>query len=126
MYEYILATRVSWGVTIDNVTGNLTPIVGNIKCDLLYISNQNLSSEVTQCLVTAMRDNVEEVGLGYDGDVNINMELITQGYDGRGRCREVWCCHDTGRRYGQHLETWAARMGWKVNKSYGDIEIYRK
>jgi len=121
-----LATRVSWRVDIDNVTGDLTTIVGNIKCEWLWISNQNLSSEVTQCLVTAMRDNVEVVRLGYVGDVNINMELITQRYDGKGRCREVVCHNDAGRRYGQHLETWAARMGWKVDKYGFAIVISRK
>ena len=101
--------------------------MGNIKCDLLYISNQNLSSEETQCLVTAMRDIVEEVQLGDAGDVNINMELITHGYDGRGRCREMWCYDDTGRRYGPHLETWADRMGWEMVKWGGyDIGISRR
>ena len=54
--------------------------------------------------------------LGWDGDVNINMELITQGYDGRGRCGNVVCWNDTGRRYGLHLETWAAKLGWNVLK----------
>ena len=80
---------------------------------------------MTQVIATIY--NVEEVERGWDGDVNINMELITQGYDGRGRCRMVKCWRDTGRRYGQHLETWAARMGWKVDK-YGDdtIEISRE
>ena len=82
---------------------------------------------MTQCLVTAMRDIVEEVQLGDAGDVNINMELITQGYNGRGRCREVRCWDDTGRRYGLHLETWADRMGWKVDKySWGTIVISRE
>ena len=69
---------------------------------------------MTQVIATIY--NVKEVERGWDGDVNINMELITQGYDGRGRCREVGCWWDTCRRYGPHLETWAARMGWEVNK----------
>jgi len=121
-----LATRVSGTVIINNVTGDLTPIVGNIKCDRLYIPNQSLSKEVTQCLVTAMRDNIKKVVLGVDGDVIINnLELITQ-YDGRGRCGEVGCCGDTGRRYGQQLETWAHTVGWKVLMGDGTIIITRK
>ena len=120
-----LATRVNWRVYINDVIGDLTPIVGNIKCEVLSISNVYLSSEVIQCLVTAMRNNVEEVELGWDGDVNINMELITQGY--AGWCRVVRCHYDTGRRYGLHLETWADRMGWEVDKwGSGNIWIYRE
>ena len=53
-----LATRVNWRVDINNVIGDLTPIVGNIKCEVLSISNVYLSSEVIPCLVTAMRNNV--------------------------------------------------------------------
>ena len=86
---------------------------------------QNLSIEMTEWLI-AMIYNVEEVELGWDGDVSINMELITQGYDGRGRCRKVKCWRDTGRRYEQHLETWADKMGWKVIKWGDGIDISRK
>ena len=118
-----LATRVNWRVYINDVIGDLTPIVGNIKCEVLSISNVYLSSEVIQCLVTAMRNKVVGVVLGDWGDVLMNIELLTQGYNGRGRCRYVMCHGETGRRYGPHLETWAARTGWKVDKSLGGWTI---
>ena len=59
-----LATRVNWRVYINDVIGDLTPIVGNIKCEVLSISNVYLSSEVIQCLVTAMRNKVVGVVIG--------------------------------------------------------------
>ena len=109
-----LSSIVSDNVGMDNVTGDISMILSNIKCKELWINNQHLSRETTECLVSAMSDNIEEVWLGVIGGVHLDIGALT-AYTGQGRCREIWCGFDTARRYRSQVETWAHNIGWEVD-----------
>ena len=118
--------RVDDKVWIDNVQGDIGSIVGKIKCNWLWIDNMQLSVGDTQALVAGMAAGVGEVTLGSDGSVEVDMETLAS-YDGRGRCREMWCWKETGRRYRAQVRRWAGRIGWKVTRDDNRyIEIERR
>ena len=73
-----LVTCAQVSVMIDNVTGPLGPILGNVKCDILSI-NMVLGTEQTQSLVAAMVTGVKLVGL--QGGVTLDLGTLAQ-YDG--------------------------------------------
>ena len=66
--------NVTRDVCIDNVTGNIAPIVSRINCRALYLSKMNLSAEDTAALVLGMQTSVEEVYLGVMGLVELDMD----------------------------------------------------
>ena len=113
-------------VWIQNVVGNIAPIISRIQCRVLFISEMRLSPEDTAALVQGMKTSVEEVTLGYvGGPVELDMNTLLT-YDGRGHCGEVWCCGETRVRYGDQLATWGKTMGWSVKKSGHYVVIERK
>ena len=96
-------------VEINNVHGDLSPVLSNVKCDVLRISKATLSTAETQSLVTAMVSGVEKVELGRG--VAVDMETLTQ-YDGRGECRQVWLWGQI--IYREQVNMWTKEMGWKI------------
>ena len=113
-------------VWIDDVQGDIDSIVAKIECSTLLISNMQLSVGATQALVAGMAAGVEVVVLGHYGSVEVDMETLAS-YDGRGRCREVWCWKETGDRYRAQVRRWAGRIGWEVTlDNRNSIEIKRR
>ena len=107
-------------VFINNMTpiSQLRGILVSVKCHALKLLNMKLSEADSQALVTAMRNRVETVGLGYIGLGNITLDVDVEEltkYDGRGHCREleVWGIRDRARLT---LRRWAAVVGWTVTE----------
>ena len=118
-----LVTCAQMWVIINNVTGPLGPIFGNVKCDLLTIDNMVLGTGQTQSLLAAMVSGVRVVVLRRG--VTLDMETLSQ-YDGKGECGRVWVWGDTVRRYRGQVKSWAKRIGWELKRKSDDvIEIER-
>ena len=98
-------------VEINNVHGDLSPVLSNVKCDVLRISKATLSTAETQSLVGAMVSGVEKVELGRG--VAVDMETLAQ-YDGRGECRQVWLWGQI--IYREQVNMWTKEMGWKIRR----------
>ena len=111
-------------VWIENVTGNIAPIISRIKCKRLVITKMRLSTEDTAALIQGMQTSVEEVSLAYNGPVELDWYTLLT-YDGRGHCGAVRCWYDTRRRYRDQLATWGETMGWGVKKSSYYVLIKR-
>lgn len=101
-----LCSVVTDWVGIEGVTGNVQTILANVKCKELGIADMNLDHDDTECLLEAMRNNVEDVELYYD--VSLDIDVLTQ-YDGLGKCGKLWCWWD------ETLSNWASAVGWKYN-----------
>ena len=110
-------------VWINKVIGNLVPILQNIKCKQLHISNMstadvcvvNMNVNDTQSLVSAMNKGVQELMLG--GDVTLHMETLAT-YHGEGVCGRITFSDDVRRKYGPQVELWAQKMGWDLKVLY--------
>ena len=98
-------------VEINNVHGDLSPVLSNVKCDVLRISKATLSTAETQSLVTAMVSGVEKVELGRG--VAVDMETLAL-YDGKGECRIVWLWGQI--IYREQVNMWTKEMGWKIRR----------
>ena len=111
-------------VWIENVTGNIAPIISRIKCKRLVITKMRLSTEDTAALIQGMQTSVEQVGLGYDPfPVVLDWNTLLT-YDGLGHCGGVLCWGKARERYGDQLATWGETMGWSVemNRVYVGIK----
>ena len=118
-------------VFISDVTGNIAPILSQIKCKMLWISKMRLSTENTADLVQGMQTSVERVRLGDGGPVElggggpVELDMDTLlNYDGRGHCEKVQCGGETGVRYRDQLATWGKNIGWRVKKDSYYVEIF--
>ena len=116
-----LASCVTWTVDIYNVSNcDLVSILDSVKCEWLFISSQSLSSEETRALVRAMESGVEEVELGYRGDVSLDITALTQ-YRGKGECWSVRCYNNiAGIRYRVKVRMWARRIRWRALDVFND------
>ena len=108
-------------VIIDNVTGPLGPILGNVKCDRLYIDNTMLGAGQTESLVAAMVTGLKGVGLW--GGATLDMETLGQ-YDGTGECGRVEL-HGTDNveKYGEEVKEWAQRIGWETEEYHLEYHL---
>ena len=120
-----LASIVTDRVIIDNITPStqLGAILTSVQSKELRLHNMSLSEENTRALVTAMRDQVQDVQLW---DVTLDPELLA-AYDGQGHCTKlwVWGSADWMRRYEARLRRWAGDRSWAVagdNGLYLDME----
>ena len=68
-----------------------------------------LDPAATSSLVLGLQRGVEELCLG--GGVRLHLQTLL-GYDGRGRCDEVWCEGDTADTYREEMKAWAIRVNW--------------
>ena len=99
---------------INNMSNfDLINILDSVKCEWLFINSQTLSSEETQALVRAMESGVEEVWLGEEGEVSLDIRALTQ-YSGQGKCGWLRCYGDTTDRYMEAVRSWAQRNNWQV------------
>ena len=109
-----LVTCVQELVYIDNVTGPLGPILGNVKCDILNINNMVLGTEQTQSLLAAMVTGVREVRLW--GGVTLDMGTLAL-YDGTGECGSVQLCGtDFVEKYRGEVKEWGKKIGWGTDE----------
>ena len=94
-----LVSCVKLWVEIEDVrNGDIISTLARLKCEMLRISSQTLSSEETRALVRAMETGVENVELGFSGEVSLDITALTQ-YSGQGKCRWLTCCRNTRNRY---------------------------
>ena len=111
-----LADVTATDVWIQNVTGNIAPVISRIKCRVLSLSQ-------------GMQTAVEVVELGDVlplDTVELDMNTLVT-YDGRGHCREVGCWGETGERFRNQLAIWGETMGWGVRKyAFDDVVIARE
>ena len=124
-----LADVTARDVWIQNVTGNIAPVISRIKCRVLSLTEMMLGTDDTAALVQGMQTAVEVVELGDVlplDTVELDMNTLVT-YDGRGHCREVGCWGETGERYGNQLAIWGETMGWGVRKyAFDDVVIARE
>ena len=127
-----LASRVSYRVDLDNVTGDISPLLSSLSCRVLLISNMELDQAGTSSLVRALQHGVKRLELW--GGVRLHIQTLLCGshrkavlkYDVMGRCGEVECHKDTRDTYREDMKTWAYRVNWIVSDAYGNIIMKRK
>ena len=105
-----LVKCVTEEVSVDNVTGDLSPLLHSSRCRALRLYNITLTSAETQNLAAAMVRGVKEVRLGKN--VTLGMETLTQ-YNGQGECEEVELFDNTKEMYLDQVKVWARDMDWK-------------
>ena len=82
-----LASCVTVSLHIWNVRGcDMISLLDSVKCRVLEIDEQNLSTEATQALVRAMETRVENAMLGHWREVTFDIEALTTQYNGQGKC----------------------------------------
>ena len=107
-----LVSSVTGHVHIREIRGcDLVNILDNVKCEVLVIKRQSLSSEETQALVRAMESVVVSVELteGVTLEIRDLME-----YSGQGKCSRGGGWGDNVPRYREQLRTWATSNNWIV------------
>ena len=88
------------------------------------IIDTNLSTADTESLLAVMVSGVEEVRLGMD--VTLDMEMLAQ-YDGKGECGRVVMRRGARTRYLEQMMSWMKRIDWNLVKANGmEIIIARK
>ena len=118
-------------VDINNVTGDLSPLLSRLRCMQLYLSNINLSASATRALVTGLETGIEVLSLftsvhGHGGDILLDMDTLTQ-YSGTGRCCQVVVVFDGSKtRYKEEVKMWARRMGWRISVEKCNVIIIKR
>ena len=118
-------------VDINNVQGDLSPLLSHLQCMQLYLSNISLSASATRALVTGMETGIEVLSLftsvhGHGGDVLLDMNTLTQ-YSGTGRCCQVMVVFDGSKtRYKEEVKMWARRMGWRISVEKCNVIIIKR
>ena len=110
-----LTSIVTQRVDIDYMAhaDQLGSTLSSATCSDLWLNNMELTETETQALVTAMRDRVQRVRLGYN--VTLDIEELTK-YDGQGRCSHIQVHGDTRNMYKKRLKRWTAFKRWKVTE----------
>ena len=120
-----LAGCVTGRVEIENIRNcDLIHIMDSLRCVALEISSQIVSSEETWALVRAMETGVEEVMLGFSGEVSLDIRALTQ-YSRQGECSQVMFCYKTADKYREEVTSWTQRINCFVfNDTRYSIKIY--
>ena len=110
-----LARCVRDAVSINAVSGDLTPVFDGLHCSELVIRDMLISTVETQSLLAAMNRGIGSVNLGLcPGKAELDFEILTQ-YDGAGACKEISLFCDTKDMFGNRLKQWAAGVtAWEV------------
>ena len=108
--------RVVWGrVVLENVTGDLGPLLANIRVTVgLYMYDMELDQAATSSLVLGLQRGVKWLKLGGGARVHLHTLL---SYDGNGGCVEVRCDDDTADIYMEEMKAWAIRLNWLFGES---------
>ena len=109
-----------------NFTRNLSPLLRNLQCKRLYLSDSPLDFEETVALVEGMEAGVKEVIFfpndDENDDNNSTVLFSTEAmkmYSGNGTCRRLdvltdGMYHDDEMHYSKALEEWAKeKKGWQ-------------
>ena len=118
-----LAGVVNTWVWLNNVTGDIVPLVSSLACTELRISNMALDQATTSGLVLGLQNGVASLSL-HDGG-RLDIQTLME-YDGRGWCGEVVCWDNTRDAYQREMKTWADRINWIVQEQSYCIWIKRK
>ena len=81
-----LVTNVKFIVTLENLKGDIVPILKNVQSNLLLIREMSLSTDITTCLLEALQDRIERLQLGVG--THLDIHTLSQ-YNGQGKCREI-------------------------------------
>ena len=122
MHLASLTSSLTIAMGIMNVwISDLSPILDNVKCKVLSIRRQSLSSEETQKLVRIMDSTLERMFLYRE--VSLDITALTQ-YNGTGSCARVsWY----GDQYTEEVKSWVRRIYWEViHLDDGEMVIRRK
>ena len=112
-----------WGLKHSN---QLSCILANVRSTELRLFSMSLDQMETRALVTAMRDQVEEVELGQG--VSLDTEHLSLYWEtGRGKCRLVTLTGSVMSSLGEEIRPLAEAVGWRVssNISSGNVTIER-
>ena len=118
-------------VDINNVTGDLSPLLSHLRCMQLYLSNISLSASATLSLVIGMENGIEVLSLftsvhGHGGEILLDMDTLTQ-YSGTGRCCQVVVVFDGSRtRYKEEVKMWARRLRWRISVEKCNVIIIKR
>ena len=123
MDQVIAARHQRLGVVdIRKVKCDLIPILVNLnKCKMLVISQQSLSTLETQALELSMQVVAEEVRLGVEGEVSLDIMALTQ-HRGQGDCKRVLFCNTTEDSYMEKLRSWQPKIKMRM-KNNGEHSI---
>ena len=119
-------------VRIDNVNvSSLIPILDNVQCEYLSITNQAMRTRATQALVRAMMTRVRKVSIclhraGVFGYQEADLVEELTKYDGKGKCEKVDFLEmnylEIQNRY--DIEQWVRDCEWQVLGSWQDNKDY--
>ena len=71
-----------------------------------------------------METGVEEVMLGFSGEVSLDIRALTQ-YSRQGECSQVMFCYKTADKYREEVTSWTQRINCFVfNDTRYSIKIY--
>ena len=118
-----LAGVVNTWVWLNNVTGDIAPLVSSLAFTELRMSNMDLDQATTSGLVLGLQNGVASLNL-HDG-ARLHIQTLME-YDGRGWCGELVCWDNTRDAYQQEVKTWADRINWIVTEQSYCIWIKRK
>ena len=115
-----LARVVSSWVVLQNVTGDLGPLLANLTGTVLCMYDMELDQAATSSLVLGLQRGVKWLKLGGGARVHLHTLL---SYDGNGGCVEVRCDDETADIYREEMREWAIRLNWDFGES-GNGGIY--
>ena len=120
-----LARCVRDAVSINAVSGDLTPMFDGLHCSELLIRDMLISTVETQSLLAAMNRGIGSVEL-CRAVGSSDFEILTQ-YDGAGACKEISLFCDTKDMFGNRLKQWAAGVtAWEVTfEDYLNLVVER-
>ena len=110
-----LARVVRGRVGLQNVTGDLGPLLANLTVTVrLGMLDLELDQAATSSLVLGLQRGVKWLKLGGGARVHLHTLL---SYDGNGGCVEVRCDDDTADIYMEEMKAWAIRLNWLFGES---------
>ena len=123
----LLTTRtikVNDWVEVSNVTGDISPILRNIKCTYLSLSGVSFDSDTSQELINCLEDKVQDVTFGFHGFVSLDWTVMDQ-YDGNGKCYKMKFFNQTKNEYYDDILSWAwaGSRRWLENQSKNFLKI---
>ena len=112
----LLASLISYSreeVAIRNVKNcDMISLLDSVQCEQLRIGIQSLSSEETMSLVRAMESRVERLKLASEGDITLDMAVLSQ-YSGLGKCYKVLFEGVFLVKYYEEVRSWTKKIQWR-------------
>ena len=120
-----LARVVSSLVVLQNVTGDLGPLLANLTVTVrLDMYDMELDQAATSSLVLGLQRGVKRLLLCAGARVHLHTLL---SYDGNGRCVWVRCWGDTADTYREGMRVWAIQVNWGFEElGIWGIQMYER